>query len=51
MYELTEEELEVLRGLHNKGCAVCVFLPQEFDGVEQERIEDAMCEAGWGQIT
>lgn len=50
MYELTPEDIAVLRGLRKVGCAVCVFLPHEMENSDPEQVEDAMCEGGWRQI-
>lgn len=47
---MTEQELEVLRGLINQGYAVCVFVPDELGEVDPKRVQDAMCEAGWNCI-
>lgn len=49
-YDLTPEDIATLRGLREKGCAVCVFLPQEMENSDPDQIEDAMTEGGWNQI-
>ena len=49
-YELTPEDLAVLRGLRKMGCAVCVFLPDEMPHSDPEDVENAMCEGGANQI-
>ena len=49
-YDLTPEDIAVLRSLREKGCAVCVFLPDEMENSDPEQVEDAMCEGGWRQI-
>lgn len=50
MYDLTPEDIAVLRGLRKVGCAVCVFLPHEMENSDPDQVEDAMCEGGWQQI-
>ena len=47
---MTEEQLQVLRDLHKQGDAVCVFTPDELDGIQQVEVEDSMIEAGWDCI-
>jgi len=47
---MTEQQLSVLRELHQAGYAVCVFTPDEMENSSQEDIEDAMTEAGWNSI-
>lgn len=49
-FELTPEDLSVLKGLRKMGCAVCVFMPDEMPHSNPEDVEDAMCEGGWRQI-
>lgn len=48
--ELQEHELLVLRSLHARGFAICVFTPSEMGGATQENIDDAMAEAGWREV-
>jgi len=48
--ELQEHELLVLRGLHARGFAICVFTPSEMGGATREDIDDAMTEAGRREI-
>jgi ATP-dependent Clp protease adapter protein ClpS len=48
--EVNENELAVLKALHARGFAVCVFTPDEMVNTLQEEVEDAMAEAGWRQI-
>jgi len=48
--ELTEAELEMLRGLNARGFAVAVFTPDELDDADHLDVEDAMIEAGWNVI-
>jgi len=48
--ELTEAELEMLRGLNARGFAVAVFTPDELDDADYLDVEDAMIEAGWNVI-
>ena len=48
--EVNENELAVLKALHARGFAVCVFTPDEMCNVLQEEVEDAMAEAGWREI-
>lgn len=47
---LSPEELSLLRSLHQRGWAVCLFAPWELDGAAPDRVCDAMAEAGWRQI-
>jgi hypothetical protein len=48
--EVNENELAVLKALHARGFAVCVFTPDEMVNTLQEEVEDAMAEAGWREI-
>ena len=48
--ELTETELQMLRGLNARGFAVVVLSAEELDGTHYLDVEDAMVEAGWNFI-
>lgn len=48
--KLTDDELKVLQGLHERGFAVAVFSVDELDGADNIDVEDAMIEAGWNLI-
>ena len=47
---MTDEQLKVLKELHSQGYAVCVFTPEELDGVPQVEVEDSIIESGWDCI-
>ncbi len=49
-YHLDQEDIDALRKLRGRGCAVTVFLPQEMPASASDDVEDAMCEGGWDQI-
>jgi hypothetical protein len=48
--ELTDAELQMLRGLNARGFAVVVFSADELGGAYYLDVEDAMVEAGWNFI-
>lgn len=48
--EVILEQLNVIRQLRKQGYAVCIFTPEELQCSTPEKVEDAMCEAGWHQI-
>lgn len=41
---MTEQELNMLRQLRNKGYAVAVWTPEELRGVDPSDVEDVMIE-------
>jgi hypothetical protein len=47
---LNPSDIAVLRSLHDRGFAVCVFTPEEIGNAEQEEVEDHMCHGGWATI-
>ena len=47
---MTPAEAAVMRGLNARGFAYCIFTPKELDGVDPEKVNDAMAEAGWEMI-
>lgn len=49
-FELTKEDIDMMRSLRARGCAVCVFLPEEMENSDPDQVEDAMIEGGWRQI-
>ncbi len=50
-YQLSREDIVFLTRLREKGCAVCVFLPQEMELIaDPDSIEIAMTSAGWDRI-
>ena len=48
--DLTEAELQMLRGLNARGYAVAVFTAIEVGDADYLDVEDAMIEAGWNVI-
>jgi predicted Zn-dependent protease len=47
---LTDNEIDMIRKLRDRGFAVSVFTPEERGNASVEDIEDAMVEAGWYNI-
>jgi len=39
----TLEELDMFNHLRDQGCAVCVFLPLEVEGMPIDEAEEVMC--------
>jgi hypothetical protein len=48
--DLTQEELEVLRNLRNRGYALAIFSPLELGNVRLDSVEDEMVAAGRNTI-
>jgi hypothetical protein len=48
--DLTDEVVEALRLLRDKGFAVAAFTPTELRGADPDRIEDAMVQMGWDAV-
>jgi len=48
--DLTEAELQMLRGLNARGFAVAIFTAIEVGDADCLDVEDAMIEAGWNVI-
>ena len=36
--------------LHSLGCAVVVFMPEELNGADYDRVEEKMVETGWDVV-
>lgn len=49
-YELTAEDLTLLRKLRNEGWAVVLFTPEELEDTAPTDVEDRMIERGWDVI-
>lgn len=47
---MNEQQIKIVRQLRAQGYAVCIFTPEEMPYSAPDRIEDAMCEAGWNTI-
>ncbi len=47
---LTEQELEMLRSLRERGYAVVLFSPEELGDTEPDQVEDYLIERGWDAI-
>lgn len=43
---LAQADIEYLRGLRERGFAVCIFTPKELEHSNREGVEDIMCSAG-----
>ena len=48
--DLTDEVIEALTLLRDKGFAVAAFTPTEMRGADPDRIEDAMVQMGWDAV-
>lgn len=49
-YELTTEDLTLLRKLRDNGYAVVLFHPKELEYTDPTDVEDRMTERGWDVI-
>lgn len=49
-YELTTEDLTLLRKLNNDGWAVVLFKPEELGDADPTEVESRMIERGWDVI-
>lgn len=49
-YELTAEDLTLLRKLRDNGYAVVLFNPEELGCTDPIDVEDRLIERGWGVI-
>lgn len=49
-YELTREQLNMLRELRSNGCAVVILLPDELGTASRIKVQDAMILAGFEAI-
>jgi len=50
MNTLNENEIAMVRGLRQKGFAVCIFNPDELGDASPDKAEERMCAAGWDVI-
>lgn len=48
--DLTEAELDIIRGIRDRGFAIAIFTPEELGNVPADHIEDGMIECGWEAI-
>ena len=48
--QLTAEEVECLRGLYNRGFAICIFTPAELGEADPEAVQDVCIMSGWSFI-
>ena len=49
-FTYTDEIMAALMLLRDAGFAVCAFDPEELSGVDPDKVESRMCEAGWDFI-
>lgn len=47
---LTDDEVEVLKGLTDRGFAVIVFTPDELKEASPKRVEEALISEAWDVI-
>jgi len=45
--ELTQEEVEQIRGIKDKGFAVVIITPEELEGADSDKVEDRLVELSW----
>lgn len=50
MDSLTDDDLQTITGLRNRGFAVVVFTPSELGDTNPKRVEDVMVERGFYAI-
>ena len=48
---MKDEHWAAINELRNEGYSVCVFTPEELRTSPPEKVENAMCEAGWDCIS
>ena len=48
--ELTDNELNVISGLRDRGFTVTIFSPDELGNANTDKVEDRLVELGWDII-